>query len=81
MLFKLTRSRRDLVLVSNWLMGDSKRPFLERFRVQSHLGDIIGYGSVQLEMAADRYALRLERLHVALQPVDEQFWQATRSAP
>ena len=75
LLFKFARSRRDLVLVSNWLMGSSKRAFLERFRVQSHLGDIIGYGSVQLELAADRYEIQRDRLHVELQPVDEHFWQ------
>lgn len=73
LLFKLTRSRRDLVLISNWLMGPSKRRFLDR-GVQSHLGTIIGYGSTQLELAAETYAVPREKLHVALQPVDEQFW-------
>lgn len=75
LLLKLTRSRRDLVLVSNWLMGPSKRPFLERAHVQSHLGAIIGYGSVQLELAATRHGLPREMLHVELQPVDEHFWR------
>lgn len=73
LLLKLTRSRRDLVLISNWLMGPSKRRFLDR-GVQSHLGAIIGYGSVQLELAAETYAVPREKLHVALQPVDERFW-------
>ena len=74
LLFKLARSRRDLVLVSNWLMGPSKRPFLDRFHVQSHIGTIVGYGSVQLELAAERHSLPREMLHLALQPVDELFW-------
>jgi glycosyltransferase involved in cell wall biosynthesis len=73
--FKLARARRDLVLVSNWLMGPSKRVFLERGHVQSHLGTIIGYGSVQLRLAAERYGIPEERLHLAVQPVDEHFWQ------
>jgi glycosyltransferase involved in cell wall biosynthesis len=77
LLFKLARSRRDLVLVSNWLMGASKRAFFERAHVQSHLGTIVGFGSVQLGLAADRYGFAPEQLHLALQPVDERFWQPT----
>ena len=79
LLFKIARSRRDLVLVSNWLMGPSKRRFLG-LGVQSHLGTIIGYGSVQLELAAEKYSLPREKLHVALQPVDERFWQPQEEA-
>lgn len=75
LLLKAARSRRDLVLVSNWLAGPSKRVFLERLRVQSHVGTIIGYGSVQLELAAERYGIPREKMHVALQPVDERFFQ------
>jgi glycosyltransferase involved in cell wall biosynthesis len=75
LLFKLARSRRDLVLVSNWLMGASKRVFFERGRVQSHLGTIIGYGSVQLAMAGASYGFSPDQLHLVLQPVDEFFWQ------
>ena len=55
LLLKLARARRDLVIVSNWLAGPSKRIFLERLRVQSHVGSVIGYGSVQLELVAERY--------------------------
>jgi glycosyltransferase involved in cell wall biosynthesis len=80
LLLKLARSRRDLVLVSNWLMGPSKRVYLERGRVQSHLGTIIGYGSVQLELAAERYGIPAEKLHLALQPVDERFWRPVEIA-
>lgn len=75
LLFKLARSRRDLVLVSNWLTGASKRAFFERGRVQSHLGTIISYGSVQLAMAADGFGFSPDQLHLVLQPVDELFWQ------
>jgi glycosyltransferase involved in cell wall biosynthesis len=80
LLFKLTRSRRDLALVSNWLTGDSKRAFFERGHVQTHLGTIVGYGSVQLELAERRYGFARDRLHLALQPVDEDFWQPTGEA-
>lgn len=74
LLLKAARSRRDLVIVSNWLAGPSKRVFLERLRVQSHVGTVIGYGSVQLELAAERYGIPRETMHVELQPVDERFF-------
>ena len=49
-------------------MGGAKRPYLERFHVQSHLGPIISYSSVQLDLAAEHYGLPRESLHVELQP-------------
>jgi glycosyltransferase involved in cell wall biosynthesis len=73
---KLARSRRDLVLVSSRLVGSSsKRFFLGRAHVQSHIREIISYSSVQLELGAEQYGLPRERLHALLQPVDEHFWQ------
>jgi len=81
LLCKLARSRRDLVLVSNWLMGPSKRRFLGRWHVQSHIGTIVGYGSVQLDLAAETYGIPRDHLHVALQPVDELFWQPAAGEP
>ena len=77
LLLKFARSRRDLVMVSNWLMSDSKRQFFDRGHVQSHIGTIVGYGSVQLTLAAARYGFSPEQLHLALQPVDEHFWRPT----
>jgi glycosyltransferase involved in cell wall biosynthesis len=73
---KLTRSRRDLVLVSSRLVGSSsKRFFLGRARVQTHIREIISYSSVQLELGAQQYGLPRAHLHPLLQPVDERFWQ------
>jgi glycosyltransferase involved in cell wall biosynthesis len=81
LLFKLTRSRRDLALVSSRLMGRAKRPYLERLHVQSHLGPIISYSSVQLDLAAEHFGLPRESLHVELQPVDERFWHPMNVEP
>ena len=81
LLFKVARSRRDLALVSSRLMGRAKRPYLERLHVQSHLGPIISYSSVQLELAAEHYGLPRDSLHVVLQPVDERFWHPLDVAP
>jgi glycosyltransferase involved in cell wall biosynthesis len=78
---KLTRSRRDLVLVSSRLVGSSsKRFFLGRARVQSHIREIISYSSVQLELGAQQYGLPRARLHALLQPVDERFWRPQDTA-
>ena len=81
LLHKIARSRRDLVLVSNWLAGDAKRIFLERLHVQSHIGAIVSYSSVQLEKGAERYRLPSSMLHLALQPADERFWKPTDTVP
>ena len=81
LLLKVARSRRDLVLISNWLMGPSKRRFLDR-GVQSHLGTIIGNnGSTQLELAAAEYSIPREKLHVLPQLVDERFWRPMWLSP
>ncbi len=81
LLFKLTRSRRDLALVSSRLSAGAKRPYLQYLRVQSHLGPIISYSSVQLDLAAERFHLPRTQLHVELQPVDERFWAPRDSPP
>ena len=57
---KVARSRRDLVLVSNWLTGDSKRTFWSGSASSPPGRAIISYGSVQLETAAERYGFQLE---------------------
>lgn len=75
LLFKLTRGRADLVLVSVWLSRPKKAVFLSHFKVQSHLRAIINYGSVQAELARTRLGVPAEKLYVCPQPVDERFWR------
>lgn len=75
LLFKLTRSRRDLVLISVWLSRPKKAVFLKPLNAHTHLSSIINYGSKQMEIAADRLGVPREKLHLALQPVDERFWR------
>ncbi|MDP9382893.1 MAG: glycosyltransferase [Chloroflexota bacterium] len=75
LLFKLTRSRRDLVLISVWLSHLKKAVFLKPLKAHTHLGAIINYGSKQMEIAADRLGVPRDKLHLALQPVDERFWR------
>jgi glycosyltransferase involved in cell wall biosynthesis len=79
LLYKVTRGRRDLVLVSAWLSRPKKAVFLSRLHVQSHLGAIINYSSVQAE-AALRFGVPPEKVHVILHPVDERFWRPTDEA-
>jgi glycosyltransferase involved in cell wall biosynthesis len=75
LLYKATRSRRDLVLVSVWLSRPKKAVFLSRLKVHSHLGAIINYGSVQMGLAARDLGVPEEKLHLAKQPVDDRFWR------
>ena len=75
LLFKLARSRRDLVLISGWLSRPKKALFLDPLGVDSHLKAIVNYSSAQMEIAAERLNVRREKLHHSLQPVDEQFWR------
>lgn len=78
-LYKATGTRADLVLVSVWLSRGRKAMFLERGNVQTHLRAIVCYASVQAAIARDRLGVPAEKLHVALQPVDDRFWApATR---
>lgn len=74
LLCKLTRSRRDLVLVSSRLTGRAKQLYLDRARVQTHIREIMSYSSVQLELGAELYGLSRDHLHPLLQPVDERFF-------
>ncbi len=75
MLLKLTRSRRDLVLISVWLSRPKKAVFLHRLHAYSHLKAIICASSMQKEIAEKRLGVPAEKLVLALQPADERFWR------
>ena len=74
LLLKMTFSRRTLILYSAWLSRPKKAVFLRRLKVQSHLAAVLNYSSVQMDFAAAELAVPAEKLHLALQPVDERFW-------
>ena len=74
LLLKMTFSRRTLILYSAWLSRPKKAVFLRRLKVQSHLAAVLNYSSVQMDFAAAELAVPAERLHLALQPVDDRFW-------
>lgn len=73
LLLKLTRSRRDMVLISAWL-SPKKAVFLWPLKVHSHIGEIVNYSSAQMEIPARQLGVPREKLHHAVQPVDERFW-------
>jgi glycosyltransferase involved in cell wall biosynthesis len=75
LLFKLTRGRRNTVLVSVWLSRPKKAVFLSHLKVHTHLAAIVNYGSVQRDFAAAQLKVPAEKLHLCLQPVDERFWR------
>lgn len=80
LLFKLTRTKRDLVLISVWLSRQEKAFFVRRLGVDSHLRAIIGR-EAQMEIAAAKLRVPREKLFVEPRPVDERFWRPLDVAP
>jgi len=74
LLLKLTRSRRDMVLISAWLSPPKNAVFLWPLKAHSHIGEIVNCSGVQMEIAARRLGVPPEKLHHVLHPVDERFW-------
>lgn len=74
LLFKLARSRRDLVLMSIWLSPAKKAAFLRNLSVHSHVAAIVSR-SVQAEIAASRLKVPWQKLRVEPRPVDDRFWR------
>jgi glycosyltransferase involved in cell wall biosynthesis len=74
LLFKLARSRSDLVLVSVWLSRPKKAVFLSRFKVHSHLRAIVNCCIAQMSIADQRLGVPRGKLHHLQPPVDERFW-------
>ena len=75
LLYKLARSRRDLVLISAWPTGKKKSFFFRRLGVHTHLRAITNSSSLQLEILAERLNVPRQRLHHVGQRVDTQFWR------
>jgi glycosyltransferase involved in cell wall biosynthesis len=72
---KMTGRRRDLVLISSWLSAPKPAFLLRDLQVHTHLRAIVSYSSRQNEIASNRLGVPAHKLHQALQPVDERFWQ------
>lgn len=75
LMYKLRRSRSDLTLVSVYLSSGKKALFLRNLGVQSHLGAIVNYSSVQMEIAANELRVPRAKLYHVLHYVDERFWR------
>lgn len=73
LLLKLTRSRRDLVMISVWLSRPRKEFFLRVLRVHTHMRAIIGRRS-QLALAERRVGIPRAKLHEEPRSVDDRFW-------
>ncbi len=80
-LLKLARSRRDLVMLAILISTQKRAFFFTRLKVHSHIGAIVCYGTAQLEIAATEFGVPREKLHLALQPVDDRFWRPTGARP
>ncbi len=77
LLYKLSRSRSSLVLISVWFSNLKKATFLRYLRVHSHLTAIVTPSSVQLEIAVRRLGVPRHKLHHFGQRVDTEFWRPT----
>ena len=74
LVYKLTWSRSDLTLVSQYLSSGKKALFLRNLGVHSHLGAIVNFSSVQTEFAARQLRVPRGKLHHVVQGIDERFW-------
>jgi glycosyltransferase involved in cell wall biosynthesis len=81
LMYKLTRSRSDLTMVSVYLSSGKKALFLRNLGVQSHLGAIVNFSSLQTEIAAQRLNVPPGKLHHVPHPVDERFWHPAGAPP
>lgn len=81
LMYKLARSRSDLALVSVYLSTGKKAVFLRNLGVQSHLGAIANFSTVQMEFAEKHLRVPPDKLHHVLHPVDERFWHPVGVQP
>ena len=75
LIHKLTRARRDLVLISVWLSRGKKAMFVHPLDAHTHLKAIVFASSAQMEIAQDRLGVPAEKAVFALQPADDRFWK------
>ncbi len=81
LLYKVARSRSDLTLISGFLSSGKKSLFLRHLGVHSHLGAIVNFSSVQMELAAQQLRVPRSKLHHVMQSVDERFWHPVNIPP
>ncbi len=77
LLYKLARSRGDLVLVSQWPSRPKKAIFLRHLRVHTHLRAMLNSSTYQLDYACRQLGVPGKKLQVAYRPVDDRFWAPT----
>lgn len=78
LLFKLLRSRRDLVIVPVWLSSPRTAPFMKWLRVQSHFRLLINWGSAPRDIAR-QFGVPASKLAVVPHPIDERFFSPAPS--
>jgi glycosyltransferase involved in cell wall biosynthesis len=75
LIHKLTRARRDLVLISVWISRGKKAMFVHPLGAHSHFKSIVFASSAQMEIARQRLGVPAHKAVFAPQPADERFWK------
>jgi len=79
LLHKVAGIRRDVIIVAAWPSRGGKAFLLRRVKVDTRLRALVFYSTAQMEITASRLGVPRDKLHLLLQPVDEQFWRPTRA--
>ena len=74
-LFKLTRSSRQLTVVSYNATGRPHGALLRQLRVHTHVHAFFYQSSVQMEAASSLLEVPRHKLRRVFHPVDERFWR------
>ncbi|HWC10211.1 MAG TPA: glycosyltransferase family 4 protein [Acidimicrobiales bacterium] len=80
LLYKLTRARARLIMVSVWLSRPKKAIPMRYLRARTRLDAIVTWSSVQGGFAVRNLGVPAEKVHVVPSPVDDRFW-SPRAAP
>lgn len=81
LMYKLTRSRRDLVLISAWASGARKATLIKHLKVHTHMRAICNDSEEQMRIAEARLGVPRDKLYSQPMPVDERFWWPADGAP
>lgn len=81
LLLKLARSRRDVILVADWVTPPKKAVFLRHLAVHSHLRAIVQTNTLQQARTRDVLGVPASKLVLLPWAVDTRFWAPVERPP